>query len=162
MKTIEEVENYLRSQKVSGVMAVRVRNLAKSFATIEAFFSAKKTDIEKMYNRITPDSKHGIGKGFWPIFNMALNYYNGTVADKDEEKYSSAEEDNANDDTILVRMHTYNELKSIVDMMEYCGIEAINFLEIAGFLENVRFRQKKTEDEKPEELANSGVESGKQ
>ena len=150
MKTIEEVEQYLRSMKVSGVLAVRFRKLAREFATLDAFFSAKKEDIERMYNRMTPDGNHGIGKRFWPVFNMALDFYNGHSEDnemKQPESYNKVAEERV--DSRLVRMHTYDELKSIVDMMEFCNIESINFLEIAGFLENVRFRQKSTNEVAP-------------
>lgn len=143
MKTIEEIEQYLRSKKVSGVLAVRFSKLAKQFATVEAFFSAKKEKIEETYNRITPKNKHGMGDKFWPVFNMALDFYKGHVEDpKDPDR--EAEPDSSVDmtDRRLVKMHTYDELKAIVDMMEFCNISSINFLEIAGFLENVKFRQK--------------------
>lgn len=145
MKTIDEIEQYLRSKKVSGVLAVRFRKLASGFATVEAFFSAKKEDIEKMYNRITPNSKHGMGDKFWPVFNMALDFYKGHGEDPEEDP-READADPVVDmtDKRLVKMHSYDELKSIVDMMEFCNIESINFLEIAGFLENVKFRQKGT------------------
>lgn len=141
MDEIGKIEEYLRSRKVSGVMAVRIRKLASSFATLDAFFSAKRTDIERMYGRITPNCKKGIGGHFWQVYNMALDFYKGNsdvssvpvVADKPCETKSF--------DAGMAKMHTYEELKSIVDMMEFCGIKSINFLEIAGFLENVRFRQ---------------------
>ena len=147
MKTIDEIEQYLRSKKVSGVLAVRFRKLASGFATVEAFFSAKKEDIEKMYNRLTPKSKHGMGDKFWPVFNMALDFYKGH-GECTEDNTSEADSDSDVDmnDKRLVKMHSYEELKSIVDMMEFCNIESINFLEIAGFLENVKFRQKGTND----------------
>ena len=160
MKTIDEIENYLRTKKVSGVMAVRCRNLMKSFATLDAFFSAKREDIEKMYNRLTPENKHGLGNKFWPVFNMALDYYKGDGDDGFEEFARAVvpEEEAPKTDAVLVKMHSYDELKAVVDMMEFCNIEAINFLEIAGFLENVRFRQKKTQ----EETASGDSDAGKQ
>lgn len=145
MKTIDEIEQYLRSKKVSGVLAVRFRKLASGFATVEAFFSAKKEDIEKMYNRLTPKSKHGMGDKFWPVFNMALDFYKGHGECTEEDtREADADPDVDMTDKRLVKMHSYDELKSIVDMMEFCNIESINFLEIAGFLENVKFRQKGT------------------
>jgi len=165
MKTIEEIEEYLRSQKVSGVMAVRFRKLARSFATVESFFAAKRSDIEKMYNRNSPGGKHGIGKKFWPVFDMALEYFNGKVGEVGNGKGSSAEPESevrvAEASRKLVKMVTYKELKAIVDMMEYCGIEAINFLEIIGFLENVRFRQKAPEGTASAEAQDAGVLNAK-
>ena len=164
MKTIEEIEQYLRSKKVSGVLAVRFSKLAKQFATVEAFFSAKKEKIEETYNRITPKNKHGMGEKFWPVFNMALNFYKGYGEDP-EEAPREAEPDPSADmtDKRLVKMHTYDELKAIVDMMEFCNISSINFLEIAGFLENVKFRQKGTNVSTPSESSPNGVlNAGKQ
>jgi hypothetical protein len=145
MKTIEDIENYLRSQKVSGVCAVRIRNLANAFATVDAFFTAKKVDIERMYQRTAPGNKHGIGKKFWDVFDMALAYYKGLEDKNDEPVHKEVHEEHEPAvDVRLMKMHSYEELKAIVDMMEFCGIASINFLEIAGFLENVKFRQKST------------------
>jgi len=151
MKTIDEIEQYLRSQKVSGVLAVRFRKLASQFATLDAFFAARKEDIQKKYNIITPDGKHGMGKRFWPVFNMALDFYNGHSEGNEMKPPEKTDDKVAKErtDSRLVRMHTYDELKSIVDMMEFCNIESINFLEIAGFLENVKFRQKSTNEAAP-------------
>ena len=108
MKTIEEIEQYLRSKKVSGVLAVRFRKLASGFATVDAFFSAKKEDIEKMYNRITPNRKHGMGDKFWPVFNMALNFYKG-YGEAPEEDPREEDADPVVDmtDKRLVKMHSY-------------------------------------------------------
>ena len=161
MKTIDEIEQYLRSKKVSGVLAVRFRKLAKGFATVEAFFSAKKEDIEKMYNRITPNSKHGMGDKFWPVFNMALNFYKGYGEDPEEatREADAVPAANVMTDKRLVKMYTYEELKSIVDMMEFCNIVSINFLEIAGFLENVKFRQKGTNAATHSESNPNGVQN---
>ena len=145
MKTIEDIEDYLRRKKVSGTCAVRIRKLAKSFATIDAFFTAKKVEIEKMYHRAYPDNKNGIGKKFWDVFDMALAFYRGQEDKNDEPVQKEVHEDHEPAvDVSLMKMHSYEELKAIVDMMEFCGIASINFLEIAGFLENVKFRQKST------------------
>lgn len=163
MKTIDEIEQYLRSRKVSGVLAVRFRKLASGFATVDAFFSAKKEDIEKMYNRLTPKSKNGMGNKFWPVFDMALDFYNGH-GECTEEDQRKAHADPAVDmtDKRLVKMYSHEELKSIVDMMEFCNIEAINFLEIAGFLENVKFRQKGTNAATHSESNQNGVLNAKE
>lgn len=165
MKTIEEIEQYLRGNKVSGVLAVRFRKLAGAFATVDAFFSAKRADIEKMYNRITPESKHGMGKKFWPVFDMALDFYKGYSEMPEEDEAARGQERDPVVDTTdrrLVKMHTYEEMKAIVDMMEFCNISAINFLEIAGFLENVRFRQSVAGSEKPADADANGVSDGGQ
>ena len=165
MKTIEEIEQYLRSKKVSGVLAVRFSRLAKQFATVEAFFSAKKEKIEETYNRITPKNKHGMGDKFWPVFNMALNFYKGYGEDQKEapREADAVPASDVTTDKRLVKMYTYDELKSIVDMMEFCNIVSINFLEIAGFLENVKFRQKSTNVSTPSESSPNGVlNAGKQ
>jgi hypothetical protein len=161
MKTIEEIEDYLRSNKVSGMIAVRIVTLAKNFATLDSFFSARRADIEKMYNRLTPDNKHGIGKKFWQAFDMALGFYRGQSVkienmSRDQEKTLPAANDN-----LPSRMHTYDELKAIVDMMELCGIESINFLEISGFLENVKFRQKKEAHASTGDDADTGASNAK-
>ena len=158
MKTIEEIEDYLRSNKVSGMIAVRIVTLSRNFATLDSFFSARRADIEKMYNRLTPNNKHGIGKKFWQAFDMALGFYRGqsvkieNMSRGNEKTHSSAANDN-----LPLRMHTYDELKAIVDMMELCGIESINFLEISGFLENVKLRQKKEAHANIEGNADEGV-----
>jgi len=150
-KTIEEIESYLRSKNVSGVMAIRLRKIAESFVDLDAFFSAKREDICHMFNRITPGGKKGLGWRFWPVFKMALAYYNGADDKKETAKASDEKSAENTNNYILAKMHTYDELKSIVDMMEFCNIESINFLEISGFLENVRFRQKKAVADAPAE-----------
>lgn len=162
-KTIEEIEGYLRSRKVSGVMAVRFRNLASSFATVDAFFSAKREDIEKMYNRLTPDGHKGIGGRFWPVFNMALDFYNGRCEEEKKETVSEPEQEQPVDKR-EVEMITYDTLKKIVDMMELLDVEAINLMEISGFLRNVRFRQKKAVADAPaaENSDGSGSSNAKQ
>ena len=160
MKTIEEIEQYLRSHGVSGVQAVRFRKLAKEFATVEAFFSAKKGDIEKAYNKLTPGKVHGVGRGFWDAFNKALDYYKGfvknDVAEFAVKQAQAIEEEGRNTEKILSRMFTYAELKAIVDMMEYCGIESLNFIEVSGLLDNVKLRQKKTEPAEKDKSYGSG------
>lgn len=157
MKTVEEIESYLRGKKVSGVLAVRMRKLIKEFATPDAFFSAKRADIEKMYNRLTPGSKNGIGGKFWTVFDLALDFFNGKEEQEAPVKPctsfkdgGTAIKDDAHANVIDERdlhMISYNDLKKIVDMMELLEVESINLMEIAGFLRSVRFRQKKNEPE---------------
>ena len=44
-----------------------------------------------------------------------------------------------------LRMLSVQELKTVVEFMELCDVEAINIIEITGFLNAVRMRQKKPE-----------------
>lgn len=146
MKTKSEVEKYMRCNGMSGVVTERVKKLMNEFATPDSFFNAGRSDIEKAYKNITPDGHHGIGSKFWDVFDKVRRFW------KEKDEPQAKEEKNEGNvvqpkvDTRLVRLIPYKELKAVVDMMDLLDIEAVNLLEIVGFLESVRFRQRKPEE----------------
>ena len=154
MKTKKEVVAWMRSQGMSGVSIVRIEKLMDQFATPEAFFQADRINIEKAYRKISQDNKHGIGNKFWETFDKVLRFWKTKEepANKEDES-SEPPQENANQpiDMRLIRMIPVNEVKAVAAMMELLDIEAINLLEIMGFLSNVRFRQKKNDDAKANE-----------
>ena len=163
MKTIEDVISYLNGKGVSNVMTVRMRRLCKKLGSLSNLFSVDSVEVEKAYNSLTPDGKHGLGKTFWEVFKMAKGYFNGFYVDQEDLERKPKEEkrqDNVN--VSLMRMYSYAEMKAIVDMMEYCNIERINFMEVASFLDNVRLRQRKPDDGKSEDPSQGGSENAKQ
>ena len=156
MKTIDDIERYLRSKDVSDVLRVKIRKIAEKFEEkyddgLKKFFSkdapggcGPRSEIEGVYVSISEKSKNGLGKKFWDVYDMAFAYFYGHDEEKAKKKNEEKHEEEPRFDKRLLKMHTYEEMKAIVDMMEFCNIASINFLEIAGFLENVRFRQKST------------------
>lgn len=156
MKTIDDIERYLRSKDVSDVLRVKLKKIAEKFEEkyddgLKKFFSkdapdgcGPRSEIEGVYASISKKSKNGLGKKFWDVYDMAFAYFYGRDEEKAQKKKDEKHEEEPRFDKRLLKMHSYDELKSIVDMMEFCNISELNFLEIAGFLENVRFRQKST------------------
>lgn len=152
MKSKNDVEKWMRCQGMSGVATERIKKLMNEFATPDSFFDAQKADIEKAYRKITPENQHGIGKKFWDTFDKVRRFWKDKGPAEEEKKHDE-EIPAQNFDTRLVRLIPYKELKAVVDMMDLLEVESINLLEIVGFLESVRFRQKKAE-EKPEDKPN--------
>lgn len=152
MKTIDNIERYLRKEGVSGLMASRIKRVAEQFATTEAFFAASKADLLKAYSRASPNSGVDLGKKFWTVYDMALAYFKSSE-DVDAEK-GEVIEDHADlkDELKLISLE---DLKLVVNFMELCDVESICFMEIIGFLRNVRMRQKKDGD--PKEPQEGGV-----
>ena len=156
MKTIEDIERYLRSKDVSDVLRVKIRKIAEKFEEkyddgLKKFFSkdapggcGPRSEIEGLYVSISEKSKKKKKKKFWDVYDMAFAYFYGRDEEKAQKKKEEKHEEEQRFDKRLLKMHSYDELKSIVDMMEFCNISELNFLEIAGFLENVRFRKKST------------------
>lgn len=143
MKSKNDVEKWMRCQGMSGVATERIKKLMNEFATPDSFFDAKKVDIEKAYKKITPLNRHGIGKKFWDTFDKVRRFWKEKDVEKEEKSDVVKTEEPF--DTKLVRLIPYRVLKAVVDMMELLDVEAINLMEIVGFLESVRFRQKKDE-----------------
>ena len=158
MKSKNEVEKWMRCHGMSGVSTERIKKLMDQFATPDSFFDASKSDIEKAYRKITPDNKHGIGEKFWDAFDKVRRFWKEKDVEK-EEKDDKVKID-APFYRRLVRPIPYRELKSVVDMMELLDVEAINLMEIVGFLENVRFRQKKDEPNKAQQEKKDESNSG--
>lgn len=143
MKSKNDVEKWMRCQGMSGVVTERIKKLMNEFATPDSFFDAKKADIEKAYKKITPLNRHGIGKKFWDTFDKVRRFWKEKDVEKEEKRDVVKTEEPF--DTRLVRLIPYRELKAVVDMMELLDVESINLMEIVGFLESVRLRQKKDE-----------------
>ena len=134
---------FLRKEGVSGVLVNRIGRLIGQFATMDAFFSASRGAILKAYKRITPDNDYGLGDSFWGVFNKANAFVKGKMDVEKEPKCAKEHEDAPQIDQKLMRMMTLEELRTVVSFMELCDVEAINILEITGFLSSVRMRQKK-------------------
>lgn len=158
MKSKNDVEKWMRCQGMSGVVTERIKKLMNEFATPDSFFDAKKSDIEKAYRKITPENHHGIGKKFWEAFDKVRRFWK----EKDVEKEEKSDEvkTEAPFDTRLVRLIPYKELKAVVDMMDLLEVESINLMEIVGFLESVRFRQKKDEPNEVHQEKNDDAKVG--
>jgi len=149
MKSKNDVEKWMRCHGISGVATERIKKLMNEFATPDSFFDAGKADIEKAYRKITPDNQHGLGKKFWDSFDKVRRFWK--EKDVENEEKNDAVKTEAPFDTKLVRLIPYKELKAVVDMMDLLEVESINLMEIVGFLESVRFRQKKDEPESQQE-----------
>ena len=148
--TREELEFALRKDGMSGVIVKRIMRIAGEFATLNGFFAASKGDIMKSYNKIAPGNKHGLGDSFWIQLGRAMQIYKSEGVEwKSEVGRVCAENvpERRND----MRMLKLGELKTIVEFMELCDVEEINVVEIVGFLDAVKMRQKKPENAKPGE-----------
>ena len=141
MKTKDDIVKHLRGSGVSGVLAERIGKLMNQFATADGFFSASKGDIMKAYKKVAPFTKHGLGKAFWEVFDKANAFMKGKIAEGGEKpkKEDKMPEVNPN----VLRMMSLEELKTVVAFMELCDVEAVNIVEISGFLKSVRMRQSK-------------------
>lgn len=154
MKNEKEIEAWMRSQGMSGVAVEKIKKLMKQFATPQAFFSARKVDIETAYRKVSVKNKNGLGNKFWSVFDKVLAFFKTKDEPmKKDDDNSESQQENANQpiDMRLIRLIPVNEVKAVAAMMELLDIEAINLLEIMGFLSNVRFRQKKNDDAKTNE-----------
>lgn len=150
MRTMKEVYSYLRHEGVSGVLVRRIERMSEQFATPEMFFSASKGDIMRAHQKSNPKAEYGLGNSFWRVFGKASAYFSSDEADevsKSETCDKEAQETNGIADGML-RLIPLEDLKTVVSFMELCDVEAINLVEIVGFLGAVRIRQKKAE--KPE------------
>ena len=141
MKTKDDIIKYLRKDGVSGVLAERMNKLISQFATVDGFFSASQGDIMKAYSRIAPLNKHGLGRSFWSVFDKANAYVKGSTKKPEPEIREEKKEDAYAD---VMRMMSLEDLKTVVAFMELCDVEAINIVEITGFLRSIKMRQKKT------------------
>lgn len=154
MKNEKEIEAWMRSQGMSGVAVEKIKKLMRQFATPQAFFSARRVDIESAYRKVSVKNKNGLGNKFWSVFDKVLAFFKTKDEPmKKENDNSEIQHENENQpiDVRLLRMIPVREVKAVADMMEFLDIEAINLLEIMGFLSNVRFRQKKNDDAKANE-----------
>jgi len=156
MKTVKEVSEFLRHEGVSGMMVKRIERMIGEFPTVEAFCAAEKGHLMKVFNKITPESKHGLGAKFWPVFDKVLNYVRGTFEPSTPmfkcETVEMREEPEARPvDPRLTRFITAKQLENIVMFCQSCDVESINLAEICGFLDVVRFRQKDAPGSKPED-----------
>lgn len=149
MKSKNDIEKWMRCQGISGVATERIKKLMNEFATPDSFFDASKADIEKAYRKITPLNQHGIGRKFWETFDKVRRFWKEKEVENVEKDESEKPQEQF--DTRLVRLIPYKDLKAVVDMMEFLEVESINLMEIVGFLESVRFRQKKDEPESQQE-----------
>lgn len=149
--TREELEAALRRDGMSGVIVKRIMRLAGDFATLNGFFTASKGDIMKSYSKISPGNKHGLGDSFWAQLGRATQIFRSEGAEEKNEvgkvRVEHVPERRVNE----MRMMKLGELKTIVEFMELCDVEEINVVEIVGFLDAVKMRQKKPDDEKPGE-----------
>ena len=149
--TREELETALRKDGMSGVIVKRIMRIAAEFATLNGFFAASKGDIMNSYNKIAPGNKHGLGDSFWVQLGRAMQIYKSEGVELkskvDWVRVEHVPERRVND----MRMLKLGELKTIVEFMELCDVEEINVVEIIGFLDAVKVRQKKPDDAKPGE-----------
>ena len=151
MKTVKEVSEFLRHEGVSGIMVKRIERMIGEFPTVEAFCSADKGSLMKVFNKTTHGSKHGLGDKFWPIFDMALNYCHGTLEPvtpmlKCETVEVREEPEEKPVDPRLVKLIPVSVLEKVLMFCQACDVEAINVAEICGFLDVVKFRQDKPGD----------------
>lgn len=158
MKTVKEVTEFLRHEGVSGIMVKRIERMIGEFPTVEAFCAADKGALMKVFNKTTPESKHGLGDKFWPIFDKVLNYVRGTLEPvtpmfKCETVEVREEPEEKPADPRLVRLIPVAMLEKVLMFCQACDVEAINIAEVCGFLDVVKFRQDKSGDkpvDKPE------------
>lgn len=148
MKSKEEIVGYLRSVGVSGKTAKCIERIMGQFATVDAFFTASRNDITRVYLKIT-SSKHSIGQKFWKVFDKALAYYKGIAEPEARPAQAEARAEKAMEEAYAesLKMMTRNEIKDVLAFMELCDVEEINLLEVVGFLRSVKTRQRK----KPQE-----------
>ena len=146
MKDKKEIEMLFRRDGMSGVMVKRIMRLMDQFATPEGFFSASKTASMKEYSKIAPGKEYGLGDKFWVVLNRATELYRGvdlSKSEQNEDKSVENESENEKYKEEVMKMLSLEDLKTVVAFMELCDVEAINILEIVGFLGAVRLRQKK-------------------
>lgn len=147
MKTMKEVYSYLRHEGVSGVLVKRIERMSEQFANPDEFFRASKGDIMRAHQKSNPKAEYGLGNSFWRVFGKASAYFS---SDCDSEVRSS--EGHKTEDEMpgeqMLRLIPLKDLQTVVSFMELCNVEAINLVEIVGFLNSVRIRQKPAE--KPE------------
>lgn len=84
---INDVYDSLSKDGESAVAVNRLRKMVEAFATPDAFFLAQKADIEKAWNRLTPDSPKGLGAGFWDTYNKALYLWRAAPAPEPAEAH---------------------------------------------------------------------------
>ena len=72
---LQDVLLKLKEQGVSTVQIHRIENIAKEFATPEAFFLATRGSIQTVYNKMRPDSPKGLGDRFFNVFDKALRLF---------------------------------------------------------------------------------------
>jgi hypothetical protein len=132
-------------------MIHRIGRLMDQFATPAGFLSASKGDIMRAWGRVFPGRTKGLGNKLWKVFDRVNAIYKGLdIGDVRVEPEKEAEACDARE----VRMITLKELQTVVSFMDLCDIEAINLLEITGFLGAVRMRQGEKPDA-PTEATNA-------
>ena len=144
MKTEKEIESWMRCQGMSGVAVEKIKKLMRQFATPQAFFSARKVDIEAAYRKVSQKNKNGLGNKFWYTFDKVLAFFKtkDDVVDKEEDgKKPEGSDELPPLDLDLIKLISRKEIKAIADMMELLEVESINLIEIVKFLQSVRFRQ---------------------
>ena len=134
----------MRKEGMSGVVVKRIERLLDRYATIDSFFSASKGSIMSEYSKINFGGKHSLGKSFWSSFDKANEIFRGGTR-KEKPSRDIDEPGAVMVDSKDCRMMTLEQLKTVVSFMELCDVEAMNILEITGFLGAVRMRQKKPE-----------------
>jgi len=146
----EELLMAMRKDGMSGVVVKRIERLMGEYATPSAFFTASKGSIMSAYSKIAKGS-HGLGKSFWENFDRANAIFKSDLFIPESDGVSHEIREPV--DAGSAKMLRLEELKTVVAFMELCDVEAINILEIVGFLGAVKMRQKKPEDQKPAEGA---------
>lgn len=140
----KELLGAMRKAGMSGVVVKRMDRMMERFATLEAFFTASSGDLMKAFAAMTPGGKKGLGKSFWASFDKAAAIYRGIDKGVEEEETPKAMEPEVHEASPKeMRMISLEELQKVVSFMELCDVEAINILEIVGFLGAVKLRQKK-------------------
>lgn len=77
---IDDVYDSLSKDGETTTAVNRLRRMVEAFATPDAFFLAQRGDIEKAWNRMTPNSPKGLGAGFWNTYNKALYLWKAAPA----------------------------------------------------------------------------------
>lgn len=137
MKTKEEVLAELKKDGTSSMIVNRMGEMMNQFATVDAFFRAMKSDLDKAYNRLTPNGKSGLGKAFYSAYDRARVIYmdSDRVARKEEPRKE------AKNDSGMDEFYSLEQLKSVVAIMELSYIESVNLRELVGIIRSIKIRQ---------------------
>lgn len=122
-----------RKGGLSVVAANRLRELAESFASPEAFFASAKGPVMAQWQRLHPDAKRDLGSRFWQDFE-SVRVLLAAPESPEPEPEPAADP--------LGKVVTAADLKALGDVMEISGMKEISLREMIFMLETIAARRK--------------------
>lgn len=118
---LDEAMKAARKNGLSAVSANRLVELAREFASPEAFFASPKGTVLAQWRRMHPDAKRDLGSGFWKDFDSVRLLM---AAEPDRAAAPSLQ-------TVL----SLADVKSVVDAMELLDMTSISVGEMLSILD---------------------------